>query len=149
MTATTPAPTPNRLGPAASTAPVVFDARVEAEAAKVAYPPYPFVGLDGEAYELPNPYLLTTAEMKEALGIESAGDLENVNPIEVVEKLAGTGTWAAIEAMPASVQARLIEAWNDHCQATIGDDESGKEPPQSSPTGPPASQPRPISPSGG
>lgn len=126
----------------------MFDARAATEAAAAEYPPFPFVAMDGTEHELPNPYMLNTAELKNELGLGSDADdaeLDGMDPDRVLEALA-PGAWAAIQAMPLVTQRRLVEAWQDHIG--MEDDEQGKEPSQSSGPNRAARRSKPTSQSG-
>lgn len=122
---------------------MAFDAREALQAAEVEYPPFDFVGLDGETYRLPNPYMMSPAKLAKDLGLGPDDDIDTVPHREVLSKLVPEA-WAAVEAMPALIQGQVIEEWAKACGledllAKLTDDPSddegdpeGKAPSQSS-----------------
>ena len=112
---------------------MVFDARAAAAEVDEAeeYPPFEFIGLDGETYQLPN--ILTFTE-REALRISKGdyGPLEERSP-EAFE---------AMQDLPLHVSTQLGEAW----WAEV--DDSGKLPSTPSAPNRAARRSRPTSRSG-
>jgi len=116
MTATRRTTTPLK----AVAPPGVFDARAEITAAEEAYPPYPFIGLDGETYHLPNPLMLRAGDQLAVIQAQAANDpeaaelaLRTLFTQEVPEALA------AMDAMPAVVVGRLMLAWRAAAQEGV------------------------------
>lgn len=113
----------------ADPAAAVFDARVETAAAEAAYPPFPFIGLDGSEHYLPHPLMMSPEETKVLQEIEADPDRQST---EFLERFYPT-QWAAISEMRPAVQLALLRAWN----AEVGDIEAqeldmGKSPRTSS-----------------
>lgn len=96
---------------------MVFDARAAAESAEAKYKPWPFVGLDGETYELPN-MLMVDAGMQRQV---QAGEITQDEFLEQVAPEA----WKAIQAMPLGVQFELVREWQGQIAGEV--DEVGKE----------------------
>lgn len=96
----------------------MFDAQAKAAAAEGKYPPFPFRGLDGRDYSLPNPQTLT-----EAQGMMLAAGQVN----ELIKQI-DEGAHEAILAMPMWLSSELATDW----LAQAGDE--GKEPSPSSET---------------
>ncbi|MFB6948892.1 hypothetical protein ACFV85_14990 [Streptomyces niveus] len=81
---------------------MAFDARKIA--AKQNTDPFPFTGMDGEEYELPNINTLTGEQGKRfRTGDES-----------VLEEIADDDVLDAIDEMPLGVQSELSRAWVMH-----------------------------------
>jgi len=79
----------------------VFDARQAVDDAADDYPPFPFIGLDGETYEIP--HALTITE-RQAAKLNAGG-------VAVVVKELAPDAWAAIEDMPVHVSRQIGEQW--------------------------------------
>lgn len=79
----------------------LFDARAAAEATADDYPPFEFVGLDGETYQLPNLLTLTERQIARINRGEQAQLIAEIAP----------EAWSAIEEMPVHVSRQLGEAW--------------------------------------
>lgn len=109
---------------------MTFDAREALKQAEIKHPPFEFIGMDGETYELPNPYLLRPAELRRQLGLEPDDDMVTVGPDEFLEKCVPE-QWAAIQEMPLVVQNDIIDAWKKSIE--FEDDDAGKESSPSSP----------------
>ena len=103
---------------------MTFDAREATAAAEAAYPPFEFIGLDGEAYHLPHPLMVDPALVRKV----------NAGTITTDEMLAqlSPGAAAAIEAMKPVVQQQLVKAWREAIDPEVA--ELGKELQQLSPT---------------
>lgn len=81
---------------------MAFDARKVA--AEQNTEPFPFTGLDGEEYELPN---INTLSGGQARRLREGDDT-------VLEEIADDDTLDAIEEMPVGVQGELSRAWVAH-----------------------------------
>ncbi|MEU2180115.1 hypothetical protein [Streptomyces thermolilacinus] len=79
---------------------MTFDARKVIPSAR----PFPFVGLDGETYKLPNINTLTGEQSRRLKGGDES----------VLAEIADPDAYEAIEAMPLGVQAQLAHAWIEH-----------------------------------
>jgi len=95
----------------------MFDARTAATAAAAKYKPWPFVGLDGETYELPHMLMVDAGLQRQV----QAGEINQDQFLETVAPKA----WAAIQVMPVGVQLELIRAWQAEAMEVV--DEAGKE----------------------
>lgn len=82
---------------------MVFDAREVAERQADNSPPFHFIGLDGETYELPHPRRVSTRQAQRF----AAGDLE------VVQEVAPDAYEAWID-LPVGVAEQLTGAWMRH-----------------------------------
>jgi hypothetical protein len=96
---------------------MVFDARQAAETAS--WEPFPFIGLDGETYQLPNVASMTGAQTTRF----NAGDAT------VMEEIADPDAYAALMSLPNGVAEQLAKEWLNYGRA-------GKEPSRSSATRP-------------
>jgi hypothetical protein len=87
----------------------MFDAREQADALPTE--PFPFIGMDGVTYELPNASVI--------LGHQAVrlykGDLE------VIREVGGEEPYDAVMSMPARLHVEIANAWTRHAM------ESGKE----------------------
>lgn len=89
----------------------MFDARQAY--ADLALEPFPFTGMDGQTYELPN--------LKE-LGSGQVVDLYDGNLFEVLEQInVEAETIAAIRAFPLGVSEKFLPAWIAHSEAKPGE----------------------------
>lgn len=93
----------------------MFDAREAA--AVLPNAPFPFIGMDGETYELPNASVITGAQAERLF----TGDLT------VIREIGGQVVYDAVMALPARLQVDFANAWTKHSR------ESGKEDSPSSP----------------
>lgn len=93
--------------------PEMFDARAEATAAEEAYPPFPFVGMDGETYYLPHPLMLRAGDQLAVIEAQAANDPEasELALRALLEKEAPEAL-GAMDTMPSVVVGRLMLAWN-------------------------------------
>lgn len=87
---------------------MVFDARQAAE--KASWDPFPFIGLDGETYQLPNVASMTGAQTTRF----NAGDAS------VLEEVADPDSYAALMALPNGVAEQLATEWLSHGRAGKG-----------------------------
>lgn len=97
---------------------MAFDARARAqELVTEKYPPFEFIGMDGEQYHFPHPMMVPG-------DIAAAAQAGEITADEFLAKLV-PGAWEAVEAMPPGVQAELMAEW----QATVDEQvtEQGKE----------------------
>jgi hypothetical protein len=90
---------------------MVFDARTAAVELQAACQPFPFVGLDGVHYELPNTQLMTGMQLSRLM----QGD-------DTVIRELNDEAFHAIREMPTGVGEKLAEAWLEFSG------EVGKEP---------------------
>jgi hypothetical protein len=127
--------------PARSTAtnghgpPAIFDARQVAAEAEAEYPAFPFVGMDGVAYELPHPLLLTAGQQQHVIEAQAANNEAGVEVAmwALLEKVAPDAV-AAMGDMPAVVVAKLMDAWEQQAMAGEEEGAEGKGPgPRSQP----------------
>ena len=102
----------------------IFDARAKTEAAEAEYLPFPFTGMDGGRYELPNVMLLESGVAKRMNDAMVAGEENKVWALFEAE--FPPETVAAMDALPAIVLGQLLDAW----KGTV--DEEGKDPSPSS-----------------
>jgi hypothetical protein len=79
---------------------MVFDAR-KVVPSKV---PFPFIGMDGQQYEMPSINVLTGEQMNRLKGGDES----------VLAEVADPEVLAAIEAMPLAAQMQLAQAWAEH-----------------------------------
>lgn len=90
----------------------IFDARAQLAAAETAYPPFPFVGMDGETYHLPHPLMLKAGDQLAIIEAQAADDGEQAEL--ALRELLGKEAPEALEAMdqmPAIIVAKLMMAW--------------------------------------
>lgn len=126
---------------------MVFKAQDALTAAEAEYSPFVFEDLDGETFELPNPYMLKPAELREELGLEPDEEIwGNADPTRIMEALS-PGAWNAVQALPLIVQNQLIEGWMEHCG--LDADDVGKAQSRSSATKKGAKRSKPTSRTGG
>jgi hypothetical protein len=93
-------------------APQVFDARAEATAAEEAYPPYPFIGMDGEVYHLPNPLMLRAGDQLAVIQAQAANDPEAAElALRALLAQETPEALEAMDAMPSVVVGKLMLAW--------------------------------------
>ena len=123
---------------------MTFDARAQLANAQAEYTPFEFIDLDGETQELPNPYVMLPADLRDSLGIGPDDDLERFQQRDILAAVAGDA-WAKVRDMPMITQKALLEAWSAHCG--LEDDEEGKEPSDSSEPDPEGELSKPTSPS--
>jgi hypothetical protein len=91
---------------------MAFDARAAAaESADEDYPPFEFIGLDGNTYELPNPLTLTEREVARIREGDN-GPLEERSP----------EGFEAMQDLPLHISLQLGQAWFDSAE------EAGKSP---------------------
>lgn len=89
----------------------MFDARQTYADLKLE--PFPFTGMDGQAYELPN--------LKE-LGSGQVIDLYDGNLFEVLEQIGiEAETIAAIRTFPLGVSEKFLPAWIAHSESKPGE----------------------------
>lgn len=100
-----------------------FDARSLAAESADNYPPFPFIGLDGETYELPHPMALSTGAAQRFNDAWKSG--EEAKAFELLREWAPDAA-DAIAEMPVHVTQQLFAAWTDLVT------ESGKERSESS-----------------
>lgn len=112
-----------------------FDARAAAKAAEANYPPFQFIGMDGEAYYLPHPMMVDPGLVRRA----QAGDITNDEMLRAMAPEAA----AAIDQMMPVVQRQLVTAWRAAVDPSL--EELGKELEQSSPTRRSGEPSKPIS----
>lgn len=86
----------------------MFDARQAAKDHAGAYPPFEFVGLDGDTHELPHPLTLTTDQAMQLNAAMKAGDDEGT--LALFELLSPDAA-EAVRALPAYVTDQLMNAW--------------------------------------
>jgi len=110
----------------------LFDVRAFIEERDGDFPPFEFVGLDGETYELPNVETLTERQVER---ISVNGELK-----EVLGELAPDAL-DEIAGMPVYASQKLAELW------LSGAGESGKSPAPSRRTGGSGKRSKPTSPS--
>ncbi|WP_171110637.1 MULTISPECIES: hypothetical protein [unclassified Streptomyces] len=79
---------------------MVFDARKVVPSRE----PFPFIGMDGQRYELPNINTLTGEQMNRLQGGDES----------VMEEIADEDALDAIEAMPLAARMQLAQAWAVH-----------------------------------
>ncbi len=92
--------------------PGVFDARAEATAAQEAYPPFPFVGMDGATYHLPHPLMLTAGDQLAVIEAQAANDAEGAElALRSLLTKEAPEALEALDAMPSVVVAKLMMAW--------------------------------------
>lgn len=84
---------------------MTFDARKLA--AELPDEPFPFIGMDGETYQLPNAATLTGAQAHRM----QAGD------DDVLEEIADPDVYEALMAMPVKLSGPLAQAWIEHGRA--------------------------------
>jgi hypothetical protein len=87
---------------------MVFDARQAAETAS--WEPFPFIGLDGETYQLPNVASMTGAQTERF----------NKGDASVLEEITGPDTYAALMALPNGVAEDLMRLWQGYGRAGKG-----------------------------
>jgi hypothetical protein len=127
--------------------PGVFDARVAVEKAEVEYPPFPFIGLDGATYHLPNPLMLHSGDQVAVLEAQANADPEAAElALRALFEARAPEALAAMDAMPSIVVARLMEAWNTQAEEAMG---LGEAPGAPSPPNRAARRSKPTSRSGG
>lgn len=102
---------------------MTFDAREAVAAAEQEYPAFPFIGLDGKDYELPNPYMIEPAKVRIMLDLDEGSDLEGVDQMEIAKQLM-PDAWEAMDKMPVLVQRQLVQEWQKHCGMGDDDDET-------------------------
>lgn len=81
---------------------MVFDARKLAESASWA--PFPFIGLDGKEYVLPNVASMTGAQTARF----------NRGDATVMEEIADPEAYAALQALPNGIAEQLASEWLNH-----------------------------------
>ncbi len=106
---------------------MTFDARQATKAAEAQYSPFPFTDLVGNEHELPNPYMLNPAELREQLGLADNDSIESVDHKKILEVLS-PGALKAIDDMAPIIQKQLIEAWVAHCGLELDDEGKGRSP---------------------
>lgn len=106
----------------------VFDTRQAAEDGARDYPAFPFIGMDGETYELPHPLSLTTDQAIRLNEAQKQGDDEAL--MELFDSLAPAAA-AAVRALPVHVTGRLMDAWYESA-GDLGKPLAGSSPPNRS-----------------
>lgn len=104
---------------------MTFDARAETQQAKQDYPPFPFIGLDGETYELPHPLGLEMVKAEKLVQAQSKGDDEAF--MALMDTLAPDAV-AAIREMPQAVVMKLFDQWREG-YGELGKSDSEPSPP--------------------
>ena len=103
---------------------MTFDAREATAAAEAAYPPFPFIGMDGTTYHLPHPLTMKASLAKQAqAGLISFDDIT----AEIAPEAA-----AALDEMSVAAQRALVKAWRESIDPDVAP--LGKELRPSSPT---------------
>lgn len=120
---------------------MTFDAREARAKAVEIYRPFDFIGLDGEAYELPHVKMVDPGLTK-ALQSDDPDERD-----QGMDQLA-PAAWAAIQAMEPAVQVMLVEAWQEHSGLSDDEDDPGKGQEQSSGPNRAARRSKRTSPSG-
>jgi hypothetical protein len=99
----------------------VFDARAAVAQAEVEYPPFPFIGLDGQTYHLPNPLMLHSGDQVAVLEAQANASPESAElALRTLFGEKAPEALAAMDAMPSIVVARLMEAWNRQAEEAMG-----------------------------
>lgn len=81
---------------------MTFDAReVAAAVDEATYPPFPFIGLDGQTYQLPNAMTMTE---RQASAVRNGDET-------AARALLGDEAWEALADLPLHVSQALGEAW--------------------------------------
>lgn len=109
--------TPRRATPLHGVPPVadpgVFDARTATADAETAYPPFPFIGLDGVTYYLPHVLMLKSGDQVAVLEAQTSQTPEAAElAMRVLLGDKAPEALAAMDLMPAAVVGQLMVAWN-------------------------------------
>lgn len=81
---------------------MTFDARTVATSGDK---PFPFIGMDGETYELPHMNNIPSWQLRDL----------NAGKEEVLAEIAGDDVYEAIMEMPGGASEKLMTAWTEHC----------------------------------
>jgi hypothetical protein len=120
---TQPRRTPNLT---VASEPEVFDARAQADTAETAYPPFVFIGMDGETYQLPHVLMLKAGEQAAIIEAQASGKAEQAEvAMRTLLSQVAPDALAAMDQMPNIVAGRLMLAWQT--QASEGVQALGEE----------------------